>query len=366
MRETLTLRSLSGRAVAVPMKRPLGTSVETIKVASLLLIDLATEEGITGRAYAFCYRPSIARAGEVLIEDLGAALERAPVVPLELSRRLRSLFKLPGLAGPLTMIASAIDMAAWDAVALSMDLPLATLLGSAPKPIAAYNSNGLGLVAPEAAADEAEQLLAEGFKAVKLRVGRQDPAADLAVVRAVRKRIPAEALLMLDFNQALSFAAAMQRCRALDDEGAYWIEEPIRHDDYAHCALVADVRSDAHSDRGEPFQLGPGRGGAVGDGFGLPHAGCRSRRRRQRMAQRGWRRGGQRSRGFVASLPGSQCASTRCYANGSLARICRLGRTDLAAALAGRRRPYKPAFRARHRALLGRGRHLEVSAEPLT
>ena len=85
MRETLTLRSLSGRAVAVPMKRPLGTSVETIKVASLLLIDLATEEGITGRAYAFCYRPSIARAGEVLIEDLGAALERAPVVPLELS-----------------------------------------------------------------------------------------------------------------------------------------------------------------------------------------------------------------------------------------------------------------------------------------
>ena len=114
------------------------------------------------------------------------------------------------------MIASAIDMAAWDAVALSMDLPLATLLGSAPKPIAAYNSNGLGLIAPEEAADEAEQLLAEGFKAIKLRVGRQDPAADLAVVRAVRKRIPAEALLMLDFNQALVFRcghAAVPRAR---------------------------------------------------------------------------------------------------------------------------------------------------------
>ena len=238
--EPLTLRSLSGRAVAVPMKRPLGTSVETIKVASLLLIDLATDEGITGRAYAFCYRPSIARAGEALVEDLAARCEGAPVVPLELSQRLRSLFKLPGLAGPLTMVASAVDMAAWDAVAVAADLPLATLLGSAPKPIAAYNSNGLGLIAPEAAADEAEQLLAEGFKAVKLRVGRQDPAADLAAVRAVRKRIPADASLMLDFNQALSFAAAMQRCRALDDEGAYWIEEPIRHDDYVHCALVAD------------------------------------------------------------------------------------------------------------------------------
>ena len=75
MRMSLTLRSLSGSAVAVPMERPLGTSVETIKVASLLLIDLATEEGITGRAYAFCYRTSIARACEALIEILASRSE---------------------------------------------------------------------------------------------------------------------------------------------------------------------------------------------------------------------------------------------------------------------------------------------------
>ena len=236
----LTLRSLLGRAVAVPMKRPLGTSVETIKVAPLLLIDLTTDEGIVGRAYAFCYRPSIARAAEALIEDLNETLRGAPVVPLELSRRLRSLFKLPGLAGPLAMVLSGVDMAAWDAAALSVDLPLARFLGSVPKPVAAYNSNGLGLIAPEEAADEAEQLLAEGFKAVKLRVGRRDFSADLAAVRAVRKRLLPDALLMLDFNQALSFAEAMARCRALDDEGVYWIEEPIRHDDYAHCAAIAN------------------------------------------------------------------------------------------------------------------------------
>ena len=96
-------------------------------------------------------------------------------------------------------------MAAWDAVALSVDLPLATLLGSAPKPIPAYNSNGLGLIAPEEAADEAEELLAEGFKAVKLRVGRQDFAADLAAVRAVRKRIPADALADARFQPGAVF-----------------------------------------------------------------------------------------------------------------------------------------------------------------
>lgn len=237
--EHLTVRSIKARAVAVPMKRPLGTSAETIKAAALLLLDLATEEGIIGRSYAFCYRPSIARSAQGLVIDLNEALRGVPVTPMELSQRLQRLFRLPGLAGPLAMIASAIDMAAWDAVAVSRDLPLATLLGSSPRPVAAYNSNGLGLIGPKEAADEAEQLLAEGFRAVKLRVGRPDPSADLAAVRAVRRRIPTAALLMLDYNQALSFADAMQRCSVLDDEGVYWIEEPIRHDDYAHSAMIA-------------------------------------------------------------------------------------------------------------------------------
>ena len=47
--------------------------------------------------------------------------------------------------------------------------------------------------------------------------------------------------LMVDFNQALSFGDAMWFCQVLDGEGVYWIEEPIRHDDYRHTALIARV-----------------------------------------------------------------------------------------------------------------------------
>ena len=60
--ETLTLRSLSATPVSVPMNRPLGTSARTIGSAALVLVDLETQEGVTGRAYAFAYLPSIARA----------------------------------------------------------------------------------------------------------------------------------------------------------------------------------------------------------------------------------------------------------------------------------------------------------------
>src|SRR5258708_1923694 len=54
-------------------------------------------------------------------------------------------------------------------------------------------------------------------------------------------RIPDRVRVMVDFNQALTFADALQSAHALDDEGVYWIEEPIRHDDYRHMALLAQA-----------------------------------------------------------------------------------------------------------------------------
>ncbi len=87
---------------------------------------------------------------------------------------------------------------------------------------------------PEAVADEAEKLLAGGFRAVKLRLGYPTLQQDLAAVRAVRRRIGDAIDLMVDYNQALSLVEALERGRALDAEGnIYWLEEPIRHDDYA-------------------------------------------------------------------------------------------------------------------------------------
>ena len=57
-------------------------------------------------------------------------------------------------------------------------------------------------------------------------------------VRAVRARIPDDIAVMVDYNQALTVPEAVRRARALDDEGVYWIEEPIRHDDFKGCAEV--------------------------------------------------------------------------------------------------------------------------------
>jgi mandelate racemase len=147
------------------------------------------------------------------------------------------------------MAMAGFDVAAWDALAIAAGWPLATLLGSAPKRIPAYNSCGLGLMAPERLADEAEKLLAGGFRAVKLRLGYPTLKDDLVALYAVKKRLGTDIAVMVDYNQALSLTQALERGRALDREGVYWLEEPIRHDDYlGNATLVRELET--------PIQIG--------------------------------------------------------------------------------------------------------------
>jgi mandelate racemase len=251
----LTVRAVRTVAVSVPMRFPLGTSAATVRDAPLLLVDVETEEGVTGRSYLFCYRPSGAAAIAAVLHDAVSLIAGEPAAPLVNGAKLERRFALIGVTGVVRMALSALDMALWDALAVAAGLPLATFLGAAPRAIPAYNSCGLGLMEPQAAADEAEKLLADGFKAIKLRLGYPTLAQDLAVTRAVRRRLADDIALMVDYNQALTVAQALQRGHALADEGIYWIEEPIRHDNLAgHAALTRSLAV--------PIQIGENFDGA--------------------------------------------------------------------------------------------------------
>ncbi len=236
----LTIRNLKARSVVLPMKRKLATRVLTIESAALLLIDLETEEGITGRTYLFGYTP---RFNAHLAQVLSTILEMTRgerIAPLELFPRLRKGLTLIGHEGLTLMAVSGFDMACWDALAQAAGQPLIVLLGGSLQPVRAYNSNGLGLMEPAAVGEQAAELVAEGnFGAVKIRLGRETLAEDLAALRAARKAVGDQVLMPCDFNQGLTVEEAVRRCHALDDEGVFWIEEPIAYDNLAGCARIA-------------------------------------------------------------------------------------------------------------------------------
>jgi len=253
----LTVRALRAVGVEVPMTYALGTSRATIARAPLLLVDLDTEEGVTGRAYLFCYLPAAAPAIAAMLDEVLAVTRGERVAPVDLWAKLAKRFALIGVQGIVRMAMAGFDVACWDALAQAAGLPLARFLGAQATRIPAYNSCGLGLMPTDKLADEAAKLMAGGFKAVKLRLGYDTLREDLAALAAVRGRVGAGTHIMVDYNQALTVAEALARGRALDREGVYWLEEPIRHDDYAGAARLARELS-------VPIQ--------IGENFSEPHS----------------------------------------------------------------------------------------------
>ena len=247
---TLKITKVRSRALMVPIKRPPIAASGAIANAALVLVDLETDGNITGRAYLFAFMPSMLKSTVACVEAVGEMIRGDPVAPLAIDSKLRKRFTLLDAHGILGQALAGIDMAVWDAHAKAANMPLVCVLGSEVQPVRAYNSCGLWIQDPASVADEAGELLAEGnFNAVKVRIGHSRFKDDLATIRNIKKRIGDDVHLMSDFNQSLTANEAILRGRALDDEGLYWIEEPVRHDNYAGCAKVAsEVRT--------PIQIG--------------------------------------------------------------------------------------------------------------
>src|SRR4051812_19115625 len=235
----MRITQIRSRAVAAPMRRPLATSTGALTQASLLLIDLQTDAGVVGRSYLFSPGQHALPAIAKLVEAMAEMVKGDELAPLDIERKLRARYTLLGVHNIVLFAMSGIDMAAWDAHAQSLGQPLVRVLGATSRPIPAYNSKGLGIMPLDRVVAEAVELVGEAFRAVKLRLGRREAREDLEALRAVKKAIGPDITLMVDFNQVLTVAEALRRGRMIDDEGGvYWIEEPIRADDYAGAARI--------------------------------------------------------------------------------------------------------------------------------
>jgi mandelate racemase len=246
----LTVRGITARAVVLKLKRPVVARIATITDWPLILIDLLTEEGTVGRSYLEPYVVKSMRYLVPALNDLGTMLKGRRMAPIELFDAARKSLHFVGYEGLSMIAASGLDMAAWDGLAKAADLPLCVLLGGSVGPVKAYNSNGLWLNQPDAVAEEALELRDEGgFTGLKLRLGRERISDDLATLDAVRKAVGDEMHLMVDFNQGLNLAEALQRCHMIDNHGLAWIEEPIVYDNLdGYVQLAAELNT--------PLQIG--------------------------------------------------------------------------------------------------------------
>ena len=234
--KTLTIRSVTARAVTVPLARPIRTAVGTIPAAPLVLIDVRTAEGVTGSAYLFGYAPVTLAPLVKLIEDIGASLAGKPVAPAARMREFDRRFRLLGWEGLVGMAVNGLDRAFWDARGKAANLLLVQLLGGAARPLPAYDS--YGIFDPKEDEAAIRRSVESGFRAIKIKIGDGDLARDAAAVKAVRAIVGPEVALMVDFNQSLDPPEACRRIERLMQYDLHWVEEPVAHEDLAGHALV--------------------------------------------------------------------------------------------------------------------------------
>src|SRR5882724_5022340 len=236
---TPAIRGVKARAVVAPISRPVKNAFGVIEAAPLVLIDVATDQGITGRSYIFAYAKLTLAPLVHLIEQIGRDLSGRAIAPFDLMAAMDAKFRLLGWQGLVGMAVSGLDMAFWDALGQAADKPVVELLGGSVRPIRAYDS--YGVVDPTADEKALCASLDQGFRGIKIKGGDGDAANDERVVKGVRALLGPDIALMIDFNQSLDPAEAGRRIDRLAPYDLDWIEEPVPQENLSGHAKVRET-----------------------------------------------------------------------------------------------------------------------------
>ena len=231
------IQNLTVRAVRVPMSEPHRTASGIITESPLVLTDVTADDGTVGHSVVFTYTTAALEPTARLIQNLEPLIEGDAVAPLEIEQKLAKRFRLLGTQGLVGIAMAAIDMALWDAMARLHAVSLVTLLGGVAKTVPAYT--GIGYDGVDGCAEQAERWAKRGVWGVKAKIGYPTVQEDVAVIRAMRKAAGDGMTIMVDYNQCLTPAEAIERLRVLDDEGLAWVEEPTLAHDFAGHAMIA-------------------------------------------------------------------------------------------------------------------------------
>ena len=234
----MKISSIKSHILRYELDKELGYSQQYYKHRTVHLVEIETDEGITG--WGECFGPgNIALANKYIVEKVIQPLITGedPINKEYIWHKVYNLLRDSGQKGMPIQALSGIDIALWDILAKKAKLPLYQLLGGKTNnKIPVY---GYGMMLQKKSVEElcelfkkeANQIKEKNFKAMKMKVGL-GPKEDLKLVSAVREAIGDDFKLMVDANHAYNKNDALYVGRGLDEMEIYWFEEPVAPEDY--------------------------------------------------------------------------------------------------------------------------------------
>ena len=237
----MRITSLETRHYNLPLTHPMTDATHGVMTCfEVALVRLETDSGICGCGYTYTIGLGGGAIRSLIERDLkplliGAEAERVEQIWDAMWRATHYI----GRGGLVSFAMSAVDIAIWDLLGKAADLPLWKLLGGANGAVRAY-AGGIDLqLGPDELEKQTRANLKQGFRAIKIKVGRENLREDVERVAAVRQVIGPDMPLMVDANMRWSVERAIKAARSFRQFDVYWLEEPTIPDDYAGMARIA-------------------------------------------------------------------------------------------------------------------------------
>ncbi len=224
--------------IRIAYQKPRTDAINYIPLRSFAAVKVFTDEGVVGLS------PS--RGNPVIRTIITDSLRNVVVGedPFDVERiwdkMYWQVFNM-GRKGAGIIALSEVDIAIWDIIGKSVGRPLFQLLGGYRDVVPAYGS-GIDLSwSIDDLVKEHTSFVEQGFRAVKMKIGRKDPDEDLTRVKAVRDAIGYGVKLMVDANNGWGVNHAIKMARRLERYEVSWLEEPVIAEDVKGLAKVASA-----------------------------------------------------------------------------------------------------------------------------
>jgi L-talarate/galactarate dehydratase len=241
---TVNVTDVTVEMLQVPVEHTYVAAGRQVDANWHVLARVTTDDGIEGIGYIVTLRRDLVSAVVQATRELGAHLVGTHVLEVEAAwARLTGIGNWLGPGGLLHVAIAPLDIALWDAAGKTMGQPLYRLLGGSRDRLPVYASDRLWYsLSLDELAESASLHVANGFKAVKLRLGKEpSPAGEAARVRAVRQAVGPDVRIMVDATESWDRARATQTGRVLQEAGISWLEDPVHHQDVAGLSHLADM-----------------------------------------------------------------------------------------------------------------------------
>lgn len=239
----MRIKEISVEVVSEPKAHAVRDAIQLLDRNGQTRVRIDTDEGVSGVSTTYFGRVASSPAvlAKIITEQLAPAIVgEDPALIRGIRQKLQTLTDYQGTAGLSSYGISAIDLALWDLLGKSLDVPVWKLLGAQRTAIPTYAMVGwleLDVAGLETVSAKAME---QGFRGVKMKVGGGPLSEDISRITAVRGVIGPDAPLMVDANQAFGYSEALRRGRAYEELGCRWFEEPLPAADTESHVRLAD------------------------------------------------------------------------------------------------------------------------------